>query len=398
MIGAGVFAAIGPAAEAAGNGLLIGLAIAAVVAYCNATSLAAARGRLSGVGRHLRLRPRAARPVLGVPRRLGLRGRQDGQLRRDRPDRSAPTLRPSSQRPLAVAAVVALTAVNYRGVRKTVAAHPDHRRGRPRRARAGGGRHAVSGGSAAPTTSASGHRRRRGILRSAGLLFFAFAGYARIATLGEEVATRPARSRGHPACARHHPRRLRRRRRQRACRRRPDCARPLRRAARHRRGGRRARRAGPGRADRRRRRGARRPAFLIAGVSRTAFAMAADGISRGGSTPSIPSTGPAPRRAGGRGDRGRAGDVRRPPGRHRLQLVRRAHLLRHRQRRGLDPAAPSTPLAAPARRWPSRRCAVLAVTLPAATVVTGAAVLAAGAAGCGRADGGYRSPSSSCRA
>ncbi len=40
MIGAGVFAAIGPAARAAGSGLLVGLAIAAVVAYCNATSSA----------------------------------------------------------------------------------------------------------------------------------------------------------------------------------------------------------------------------------------------------------------------------------------------------------------------------------------------------------------------
>ena len=40
MIGAGVFAAIGPAAAAAGGGLLIGLAVAAGVAYCNATSSA----------------------------------------------------------------------------------------------------------------------------------------------------------------------------------------------------------------------------------------------------------------------------------------------------------------------------------------------------------------------
>jgi APA family basic amino acid/polyamine antiporter len=40
MIGAGVFAAIGPAASAAGAGLLIGLLIAAFVAYCNATSSA----------------------------------------------------------------------------------------------------------------------------------------------------------------------------------------------------------------------------------------------------------------------------------------------------------------------------------------------------------------------
>jgi APA family basic amino acid/polyamine antiporter len=40
MIGAGVFAALGPAAEAAGAGLLIGLGIAALIAYCNATSSA----------------------------------------------------------------------------------------------------------------------------------------------------------------------------------------------------------------------------------------------------------------------------------------------------------------------------------------------------------------------
>lgn len=40
MIGAGVFAAFTPAAAAAGAGLLIGLGLAAVVAYCNATSSA----------------------------------------------------------------------------------------------------------------------------------------------------------------------------------------------------------------------------------------------------------------------------------------------------------------------------------------------------------------------
>src|SRR6476619_5929897 len=40
MIGAGVFAAVGPAARAAGAGLLIGLLVAAFVAYCNATSSA----------------------------------------------------------------------------------------------------------------------------------------------------------------------------------------------------------------------------------------------------------------------------------------------------------------------------------------------------------------------
>ncbi len=40
MIGAGVFSAFGPAAEAAGSGLLIGLALAAGVAYCNAVASA----------------------------------------------------------------------------------------------------------------------------------------------------------------------------------------------------------------------------------------------------------------------------------------------------------------------------------------------------------------------
>src|SRR6476619_6511814 len=40
MIGAGVFAVLGPASEAAGAGLLVGLGLAAVVAVCNATSSA----------------------------------------------------------------------------------------------------------------------------------------------------------------------------------------------------------------------------------------------------------------------------------------------------------------------------------------------------------------------
>ncbi|MUM35211.1 amino acid permease, partial [Mycolicibacterium sp. CBMA 361] len=40
MIGAGIFVALAPAARAAGTGLLAGLAIAAVIAYCNATSSA----------------------------------------------------------------------------------------------------------------------------------------------------------------------------------------------------------------------------------------------------------------------------------------------------------------------------------------------------------------------
>ncbi len=40
MIGAGVFAAFTPAAQSAGSGLLIGLAVAAIVALCNSTASA----------------------------------------------------------------------------------------------------------------------------------------------------------------------------------------------------------------------------------------------------------------------------------------------------------------------------------------------------------------------
>ncbi|HZO69544.1 MAG TPA: amino acid permease, partial [Kribbellaceae bacterium] len=40
MVGAGVFAVWAPAARAAGNGLLIGLLLAGIVAYCNAASSA----------------------------------------------------------------------------------------------------------------------------------------------------------------------------------------------------------------------------------------------------------------------------------------------------------------------------------------------------------------------
>ena len=40
MVGAGVFAVWAPAATAAGSGLLIGLVLAAIVAYCNAVSSA----------------------------------------------------------------------------------------------------------------------------------------------------------------------------------------------------------------------------------------------------------------------------------------------------------------------------------------------------------------------
>lgn len=187
MIGAGVFAAIGPAAGAAGSGLLVGLALAAVVAYCNATSSA----QLAAVY------PESGGTYVYGRERLGdfwgyLAGW--GFVVGKTASCAAMALTfgayASSEwrRPLGVAAVVALTAVNYQGVRKTawltrvivavvLAALAAVVVG------------ALFGGEASadnlgPITSAGGWA---GVLESAGLLFFAFAGYARLATLGEEV-------------------------------------------------------------------------------------------------------------------------------------------------------------------------------------------------------------------
>ena len=192
MIGAGVFAAIGPAAAAAGNALLVGLAIAAAVAYCNARSSAqlAALHPESG-GTYVYGRERLG-PFWGflagwcfVVGKLASCAAMAMTF--------ASYAWPSFARPVAVLAVLAVTAVSYFGVQKTALAT----------------RGIVIvvlsslailvaaiflGGEADasrlwPLYAASPY----GVLQSAGLLFFAFAGYARIATLGEEVVE-PART------------------------------------------------------------------------------------------------------------------------------------------------------------------------------------------------------------
>ena len=192
MIGAGVFAAVGPAAGAAGAGLLVGLAIAAVVAYCNATSSAqlAALYPESG-GTYAYGRERLGHFwgylagwgfVVGKTASCAAMALTFGSY-------AAPEWR----RPLAAGAVVAVTAVNYRGVRKT-ASLTRAIVAVALAALAAVVAAALLGGQASfdnlgPVTTGGW----RGILESAGLLFFAFAGYARVATLGEEV-TDPART------------------------------------------------------------------------------------------------------------------------------------------------------------------------------------------------------------
>jgi basic amino acid/polyamine antiporter, APA family len=192
MIGAGVFAAYGPAAEAAGSGLLIGLMLAAGVAYCNAVASAqlAAQYPTSG-GTYVYGRERLG-PAWGFLAGWGfVIGKTASCAAMALTFASYAVSGPAwLQRAFALAAVALLVAVNYRGITRTAAL-----------ARvlvaasiaalllvvvaiaAGGDAHVAKIGG----VSSLGSSGLYGILQSGGLLFFAFAGYARVATLGEEV-------------------------------------------------------------------------------------------------------------------------------------------------------------------------------------------------------------------
>jgi basic amino acid/polyamine antiporter, APA family len=186
MVGAGIFAALSPAAHYAGSALLIGLVLAGAVAFCNATSSA----RLAA------LYPESGGTYVYGRRRLGdvwgyLAGAAFVVGKLASCAAMALTFAhyaaPSIARPLAVGAVLALTAVNLAGIDKT----------------AGLTRVivalvlvalavfvvvALAGGTVDGSHLSDTHGGVLGALRSGGILFFAFAGYARIATLGEEVA------------------------------------------------------------------------------------------------------------------------------------------------------------------------------------------------------------------
>jgi basic amino acid/polyamine antiporter, APA family len=192
MVGAGVFAALAPAAAAAGNGLLIGLAGAAVVAYFNATSTArcAARYPESG-GAYVYGRERLGEFwgylagwgfVVGKTASCAAIALVVGSY-----------AWPARSHVIAVVAVIALTALNCTGIQKSL---------RVTRIIVTVVLAALTGVAVVAMTSPHTDFGRiatgagagvHGVLQATGLLFFAFAGYARIATLGEEVRD-PART------------------------------------------------------------------------------------------------------------------------------------------------------------------------------------------------------------
>ncbi|WP_026058268.1 APC family permease [Streptomyces sp. SS] len=192
MVGAGIFVALGPAADAAGSGagLLWALGVAAVIAYANAMASArlAARYPASG-GTYVYGRERLGSFwgylagwafVIGKTASCAAMALTVGAY-----------VWPEQAHTVAVAAVVAMTAVNYTGVQKSALVT----------------RAVVAvvlavlaavvvvcaGAGEVARVSPGGELTAGGVLQAAGLLFFAFAGYARIATLGEEVRD-PART------------------------------------------------------------------------------------------------------------------------------------------------------------------------------------------------------------
>jgi APA family basic amino acid/polyamine antiporter len=186
MIGAGIFAALAPAASAAGSGLLLGLALAAVVAYCNALSSArlAARYPQSG-GTYVYGREQLG-DFWGYLAGWGFVVGKTASC-------AAMALTvgfyawPGHAHAVAVAAVVALTMVNYAGVQKSALLTRGIVTVVLAVLAAVLTACLTSGATDAARLDVGTDASLSGVLRAAGLLFFAFAGYARIATLGEEV-------------------------------------------------------------------------------------------------------------------------------------------------------------------------------------------------------------------
>ena len=192
MIGAGIFSAFAPAAAAAGSGLLVGLAVAAVVAYCNAVASAqlAASYPTSG-GTYVYGRERLGEWwgflagwgfVVGKTASCAAMALTFAVY--------AVPGHAWAQRLVGVAALVVLTGVNLRGITRTAALA---------RWLVAASLIALlvvvvviaSSGDAATTRlggwESLGSGGVYGVLQAAGLIIFALAGYARIATLGEEV-------------------------------------------------------------------------------------------------------------------------------------------------------------------------------------------------------------------
>ena len=191
MIGAGVFAVWAPAMGVAGSGILIALAIAALVAFCNATSsaqLVAVHPVAGGTYAYARAE---LGPWWGFIAGWSFVIGKIASCAAMAMTFAAYAAPDGWQTPVAVVAVAALATVNCFGVTRTALLTrilvACSLLGLAVTVAVGFG--SASAASPPPLPDASAY----GVLQGAGLLFFAFAGYARIATMGEEVVD-PART------------------------------------------------------------------------------------------------------------------------------------------------------------------------------------------------------------
>lgn len=190
MLGAGVFTALAPAAGAAGSGVVLALALAALVAYCNATASARLAARYPDSGGTYVYGTQRLGPFWGYLAGWGFVAGKIAScaaMALTVVTYAVPGLGQPWRGMVAAGVVVAFTALNYAGVRKSalttrvLVVFTLAVLGLVVLAVAVGG-HA----DLARATPAAG-LDPLGVVEAAGLLFFAFAGYARIATLGEEV-------------------------------------------------------------------------------------------------------------------------------------------------------------------------------------------------------------------
>ncbi len=188
IIGAGIFVVTGVAAGVAGAAFLVGLLIAGVVAAFNALSSAQLAARYPQSGGTYEYGYRVLHPWLGFAAGwmfLASKLAAGGTVALGFAGYLNALIPGIPERPAAVAAVIVLTLINYFGVQKT---------GLLNNAIvsisvlslllfAVTGLPSMDMDNFQPFAPAG----MGGILQSAALLFFAYTGYARLATLGEEV-------------------------------------------------------------------------------------------------------------------------------------------------------------------------------------------------------------------
>jgi APA family basic amino acid/polyamine antiporter len=186
MLGAGIFFVWAPAAADAGTGILIALPIAALVAALNAlstTRLAMAHPVSGGAYAYGRAE---LGPVPGFIAGVLFLAGKTASIAAIASIAGA-YLWPDFAKPVAVAAVVVLAVVNATGIRSTAVVSTVIAVGVVAVLIAVLVITIVQGAGSPPRTPLILEGGALGVLQAAALIFFTFAGYARIATLGEEV-------------------------------------------------------------------------------------------------------------------------------------------------------------------------------------------------------------------